>query len=718
LAVRVEPYKNIGIEYDLYLQYSSFPIMYTATIIIFKITWLNFLIIDMIIVHRTVRRKDNTFSLESVLGYYKILLQMKKLILLSVIFIFFSPSLFAESRIPKENYNWLQNAYPIDQGNIDRVNVVFLEIPDTETSTLYFSVRDPACDGKTQGDGGYDDDGVPDQDAGGTTTFYLIGGAGTLSHPDSRKIYYPTPSDARSGTILDSFSRTNQSDNSDAAPDYGWVYFSGVSPSQGEHIGNKYYFKVVVEVGTDALVYKNAYQIDISYSNSGTPSGVSDVRSFAYSWCVALTNVGNTWDIYPFVPAGATSDLQISSWDFDSAESMGIFDISNVSQGGVPVSGQGSNYPADVSTTNVSIAGASNGTNGTWRLRITEDANPVGMNVNTAEVWFTNSSTSEVYRAYSSYFVPSPVDHIQASFDDGLALADGTTTETVLFQVVDTSGNPQPYIENIYVTVSGSAQITGASNTSTGLPSGSALVTTDSDGLAWITVVDATVEIARVDAITDGSNDSDSLPGDNNSVYINFHVPGIGPLDHISIVDGVPGNEVNDFTIAVGKSLTLYAAGYDVSEQYRGLVDVQWSSTGTLDPITAAGAEFTFSQATTGSGTIMADDGYGHIDTTGTISVVSAIPSFRIRNNIINPWKGDEVEVYVNLTSTKGVSIKVYDLAGNLVKTLVNRNYGTGNLSFKWDGKSIGNRPCVQGVYFIVVRVGSSRKAFKVLVVK
>ena len=643
---------------------------------------------------------------------------MKNLTLLSVIFVFLSTPLFSQSRIPKEDYNWLQNAYPIDQGNIDRVNVVFFEIPDTETSTLHFSVRDPACDGQSQAAGGYDDDGVPDQDAGGTTTFYLIGGAGTLSHPDSRKVYYPTPSDARYGSIRDSFSRTNQSDNSDTAPDYGWVYFSGVSPSQGEHIGNKYYFKVVVEVGTDAPVYKNAYQVDISYSSSGIPSGVSGVRSFAYSWCVALTNVGNTWDIYPFIPAGATGDLQIKNWDFDGAESMEIFDISDVSQGAVPVSGQGSNYPADVSTTGVSITGASNGTNGTWRLRISEDANPAGMNVNTSEVWFANSSTSEVYRAYSSYFVPSPADHIQASFDDGLALADGTTTETVLLQVVDGSGNPQPYIENIYVVVSGSALITGASNTSTVLPSASALVRTDSDGLAWIAVADDTVEIVRVDAVTDGSSDSSFLPGNNNSVYINFHEAGIGPLDHIRIADGVPGNEVNDVTIAAGQSLTLYAAGFDASEQYRGLVDVQWSSTGTLDPVSAAGTELTFSQATIGSGTITADDGYGHVDSTGTISVVSAIPTSGIRNNIIDPRRGDEVEVYVNLTSAKKVCIEVYDLAGNPVKTLVNRNYGTGSHSFTWDGKSRGNRPCVQGVYFILVRAGSSRKVFKVLIVK
>jgi hypothetical protein len=643
---------------------------------------------------------------------------MKKPVPLSAIFILCFTSLFAQSRIPKENYNWLQNAYPIDQGNIDRINVVFFEIPDTETSILYFAVRDPACDGKTQGAGGYDDDGVPDQDLGGTSTFYLIGGTGALSHPDSRKIYYPTPSDARRGTILDSFSRTDQSDNSDTAPNYGWVYFSGVSNSQGEHIGNKYYFKVVVEVGMDAPVFKNAYQMDISYNDSGTPSGVNGVRTFAYSWCVALTNVGNTWDIYPFVPSGATNDLQINNWDFDSAESLEVFDIDNISQGVIPVSGQGSNYPANVSTTNVSIAGASNGTNGTWRLRIIEDANPVGMNVNTAEVWFTNSGTGEVYRAYSSYFVPSPVDHIQANFDDGLALADGITTETVLFQVVDVSGNPQPSAENIYVTVGGSAQITGANNTSTGLPSNSALITTDSDGLAWITVADATVEIARVDAITNGSNSSSSLPGDNNSIYINFHAPGIGPLDHIRIEDGVPGNEVNDVTIATGETVIFYAAGYDASEQYRGLVDVQWSCTETLDPITAAGTEVTFSQATTGSGTIIADDGLGHIDVTGTISVVSAMPSSRIRNNIINPRKGDEVEVYVNLTSTKNVSIKVYDLAGNLVKTLENRNYDTGNHSFTWDGKSRGNRPCVPGVYFILVRAGNSRKVFKVLVVK
>jgi hypothetical protein len=111
---------------------------------------------------------------------------------------------------------------------------------------------------------------------------------------------------ARTGTILSSYTSTSAFSYNN-----GWYYFpQGVSPSQGEHVGNKYYFKIVAEAdGVSGI--KNAYQVDISYSgtNGTIPTGVSGVRSFAYSWTVDFPQrrPASTWNIYPYVPENANA---------------------------------------------------------------------------------------------------------------------------------------------------------------------------------------------------------------------------------------------------------------------------------------------------------------------------------------------------------------------------------------------------------------------------
>ena len=183
----------------------------------------------------------------------------------SVLFITFGASSSlaqATSRFPKEAENWVAVTGTTDNGDRDGIMVIFFEIPDTMTSTLYFTVNDPGNDGV-----------YPDEFGPGTTLFYLIGGSGTLSDNNSRLIDYSSDRLlARTGNTLSSFSRSGGNE--------GWVYFSGVSPSQGEHIGNKYYFKIVADASSEPD--KNAFQVDISYSGSGSPTGISGVRTFSY----------------------------------------------------------------------------------------------------------------------------------------------------------------------------------------------------------------------------------------------------------------------------------------------------------------------------------------------------------------------------------------------------------------------------------------------------
>jgi hypothetical protein len=147
--------------------------------------------------------------------------------LLAGLFIIVSTPSEAQSRIPADANNWLQSGSNSDAGDPDRVNVIFYEIPDTITSTIYFAVYDAGIDTT-----------APDSYAAATnydTDFYLIGGAGAISDPDARKQDYSSDtSAARTGTEIETFTATNDGTNDD-----NWTYFAGVQPSQGEKIGNK-----------------------------------------------------------------------------------------------------------------------------------------------------------------------------------------------------------------------------------------------------------------------------------------------------------------------------------------------------------------------------------------------------------------------------------------------------------------------------------------------
>ena len=120
--------------------------------------------------------------------------------------------------------------------------------------------------------------------------FTLVGGSGTISSALSKKYYYTaydeayTPATETSGYL-------SQLVYGDADTTGGWVYFGAVSPSQGEHIGSKYYFKVVCHATdvANASGYKNGYQLDVSTLTGGSPTGVSGVRSF----CIFLVHKFN-----------------------------------------------------------------------------------------------------------------------------------------------------------------------------------------------------------------------------------------------------------------------------------------------------------------------------------------------------------------------------------------------------------------------------------------
>jgi hypothetical protein len=108
----------------------------------------------------------------------------------------------------------------------------------------------------------------------------------------------------------------------------------------------------------------------------------------------------------------------------------------------------------------------------------------------------------------------------------------------------------------------------------------------------------------------------------------------MGTLHHIRInTAAIAGAaEFTDQTLTTGQSVNLYSAGYDADNNWRSLVSSNWTSSGTLDAVSASGTSMVFNPVTAPtSGRIIAVSGALR-DTTGTINVITgSIASIRIR---------------------------------------------------------------------------------------
>ena len=139
-------------------------------------------------------------------------------------------------------------------------------------------------------------------------------------------------------------------------------------------------------------------------------------------------------------------------------------------------------------------------------------------------------------------------------------------------------------------------------------------------------------------------------------------------------------------------SYTMYAAGYDADGNYINDVSVTWGVTGSLDaPPSGPGTSTTFAPSTAGtSGTITADDGNGHTDSTGTITV--NVGSFDHVLVTDSPG-GTEVNTYTMTTDDSyTMYASGYDADGNYTGLVnVTWRYGTGGVFDEADmGGSVG----------------------------
>jgi hypothetical protein len=89
-------------------------------------------------------------------------------------------------------------------------------------------------------------------------------------------------------------------------------------------------------------------------------------------------------------------------------------------------------------------------------------------------------------------------------------------------------------------------------------------------------------------------------------------------------------------------------------------------------------------------------------------------PSDVLKQNYPNPFSYNTTIEFATETSKK-VSVVIYDMSGNQVKTLMNREYPAGNYSLNWNGSNDSGQKTVPGIYFYVLTADNQRISKKMI---
>ncbi|MCD4818808.1 MAG: T9SS type A sorting domain-containing protein [Candidatus Cloacimonetes bacterium] len=104
--------------------------------------------------------------------------------------------------------------------------------------------------------------------------------------------------------------------------------------------------------------------------------------------------------------------------------------------------------------------------------------------------------------------------------------------------------------------------------------------------------------------------------------------------------------------------------------------------------------------------------------TTETEEEIPEFPNiYSLSPNYPNPFN-PETTIDFSLKETDNVSLKVYNIKGQLVKTLVNEKKETGNHSIVWNGKDNNDRKVSSGVYFYQINADEFTDVKKMMMIK
>ncbi|MCK4329197.1 T9SS type A sorting domain-containing protein [candidate division WOR-3 bacterium] len=85
--------------------------------------------------------------------------------------------------------------------------------------------------------------------------------------------------------------------------------------------------------------------------------------------------------------------------------------------------------------------------------------------------------------------------------------------------------------------------------------------------------------------------------------------------------------------------------------------------------------------------------------------------------NTPNPFNS-ETAISYSMISKEMVSLKVYDLAGRVVRTLVDNTQNAGNYNIRWDGKDDKGNRLASGIYFYRIDIGGFKSMRKMILLR
>jgi hypothetical protein len=105
-------------------------------------------------------------------------------------------------------------------------------------------------------------------------------------------------------------------------------------------------------------------------------------------------------------------------------------------------------------------------------------------------------------------------------------------------------------------------------------------------------------------------------------------------------------------------------------------------------------------------------------DTNSNITEVEKLPKANsLKQNFPNPFN-PTTTIKFGLRSKSNVSIKIYDVAGRLVKTLVNETRDAGRYEVTWDGTNNHNSTVASGVYFYKMNTNEFEQTKKMVLLR
>jgi len=112
----------------------------------------------------------------------------------------------------------------------------------------------------------------------------------------------------------------------------------------------------------------------------------------------------------------------------------------------------------------------------------------------------------------------------------------------------------------------------------------------------------------------------------------------------------------------------------------------------------------------------MDDVGVGNV--VGIGNAADGLPrTFDLAQNYPNPFN-PLTHIKFQLPRQEKIKIEIYNISGQRVRTLVNREYAAGRYQIEWNGMNDAGAPVATGMYVCRLAAGDFRKSIKMIFLK